>query len=325
MSCDSSRARLRTSIGSVPEGLASVLEVPVPTLPARPRSVVTTGIGASEGPARILAYVLASAGVAARFCEASRFALDAPSGELLVVFSQGLSPNARLALGDAGSFAHRWLVTSVGNDATNQPLDRAIANGVVPIVIPPREERGTLVRIVGPTLAAAMALRIASAWTDSDVLRDRCAELPSAYRALEPSIGPLSGNVALVVAGTPVELAFAHRWKLLEGLLVPDPPVWDVLQVAHGPLQSFHRGAITLLVLEDPRAGHLVDRLAATLDAERHRLIRLQSTRSGELAFFEYAASLDASLEASLAATPRDLFEWPARGRDEPLYGLGSD
>jgi hypothetical protein len=97
-----------------------------------------------------------------------------------------------------------------------------------------------------------------------------------------------------------------------------------VLQFAHGPLQTFYGQRLTLLVLEAGSGSPLLGRLARTLDAERHRILHLPSTRADELAFFEHAAAIDGLLLATLEAAPRDLFDWPARDGDGPLYGLGA-
>src|SRR5438105_12549500 len=59
------------------------------------RSWITTGTGASEGPARALASLLRRAGVLAEFAPISRFAEGAPRADTCVVVSQRLSPNAR--------------------------------------------------------------------------------------------------------------------------------------------------------------------------------------------------------------------------------------
>jgi hypothetical protein len=321
-----SLAFVRSSIATLPAALASALQSQLPALEARPRSVLTTGIGASEGPARVLAATLAEAGWAARFCAMSCFAGAAPAAELLVVFSQGLSPNARLALAGAERSALRWLVTSVDAAASlpakRQQLAAFCERGFVPIVMPPLAEPNTLVRLVGPTVAMLAAMRLAAHLLGDRAGAARLGAAPAAYRTSQER-GPLDrAPLALLTIGTPAEQAHAHRWKLLESLLRGDPPVWDVLQFAHGPLQAFHAHPLNLLVLETGAGSPLLQRLTRTLDPTRQRVIHLPSTQRDELAFFEHAAAIDALLLATLEAAPRDLFDWPARGGDGPLYGL---
>lgn len=317
---------VRDSIDVLPAALAGALECSLPALPVRPRSVLTSGIGASEGPARVLAATLAEEGLAARFCPISRFAAAQPTAELLVLFSQGLCPNARLALAGAERCAARWLVTSVDPAASpaakREQLAAFCERGFVPVVVPPLAEAATLVRLVGPTVAMLAALRVAAHLLGDAGRGARLGGAPAAYRARE-ALAPLDlAPLALVTIGTPAEQAHAHRWKLLEGLLRGDPPVWDVLQFAHGPLQTFHRRRLNLLVLETGAGSALLERFERTLDAEHQRVLHVPSTHRDELAFFEHAAAIDALLLATLEAAPRDLFDWPARGGDGPLYGL---
>ncbi len=329
---------VRAAIEGLPAALARALECPLPRLARAPRSVVTSGVGASEGPARILAAQLAEAGFAARFSPVSQFTSRAPSADLLIVFSQGLSPNALLALGEQHAFAARWLVTSVGAPelslppslpgqprAAKRPLLRKLeARGITPIVVPPGDEPEALARFMGPTVAALSALRLGALLTGDRALAVRLAEAPAAYSAQPGPSAALSGALALITAGALAESAYAQRWKLLEALLGADPPVWDVLQFAHGPLQAFHDRPLTLLTLEAPTQSELVARLERTLQPQ-HQLVRLRSTLPAPLSFFQHTAQLDALVLAQLEATPRDLFDWPGRHGDAPLYALGGE
>lgn len=335
-------ARRMASISSL---LALAARIPLPTLgQVQPRRIVTTGIGASEGPARLLASTLLDSGVAAQFVPLASFAMAAPAGDLLVMFSQNLSPNARLALTAQHAFKARWLVTSLGFTAADAAADNPInhetsapsgaverlrflqtlrSQGVVPIVAPPASEDGMLVRVVGPTVASLIALRLAhvlGAETLAHVPFEAAAE---AY-ASPVSMQPLpSIPCALIAAGVSIESVHGQRWKLLETLLRGDPPVWDVLQVAHGPLQWFHEQPMLLLALATTSSTALLDRLEAILSPARHRLVRIVATRSDVLACFEHAAAIDACVLATLRQAPRDLFDWPGRGADGALYRLG--
>jgi hypothetical protein len=285
-------------------------------LPASLGPTTTTGIGGSEAPARLLAEALLSRGVPARFLPLSTFALDPPSGESLVVFSQGLSPNARLSIAAAPRFARRYVVTSVAPRGGNA-LDAFLSAGFAPIVAPPREERGLLVRVVGPAVAALVALR----WGGVEITG---AEAAAAYRRGRARPGVDLEPSALVLAGVSSEGAHLFRWRVLETLLIGDLPTWDVLQIAHGPLQSFHEGPFALLAFESERSAMLVDRLAAALSPERHRMHRLRAEApSTACALFELVGALDACLLATLRARPRELRLTRFAGIDAPLYGLG--
>jgi hypothetical protein len=318
---------IRDAMDRLPAALAGALEVPLPSLSEPVRRVLSTGIGLSEGPARLLASLLTGAGVCARFCVTSQVAEESRSGDLLVVFSQGLSPNARLALGDEVRPTARWLVTSIdptrAAPADAQVLQGCLARGVRPIVVPPAVERGTLVRLVGPTVAALTAMRLAASISGDAALAEQLLRAPQCYRALPRAAGLDDAALGLVAVGMQPEWLHPQRWKLLETLRGDDPPVWEVLQFAHGPLQAFFERRLTLLVFEANAPSPLVERLERTLHPTRHRLMRVSSRLAPALAFFEHSATLDALLLEAVQARGCDLFEWPARDGDGPLYDLG--
>jgi len=328
-----SLATLTERVASIPEALRAAADVTLPMLHRAPRTVVATGIGASEGPARLLVRTLADAGVAARFEPLARFAITSPTAELLVVFSQNLSPNARLALTAEHRFGARWLVTSAGYapgvSARESLVDGFRAQGILPILVPPAAEDGMLIRVVGPAAASLVGLRIAAAITGDASALPNPQDAVDGYNAAGTLATPVvtealsAQPLALITAGVSAEAVHGHRWKLLETLLRDDPPVWDVLQVAHGPLQTIHDRPMTLLVLSTPRAAHLVSRLRTALCRKHHEVRVWSATHDNALSFFEHAAAIDACLLATLRAHPRNLFTWPGRGGDAPLYDLG--
>jgi len=144
--------------------------------------------------------------------------------------------------------------------------------------------------------------------------------------ALAESCPPLAllGRVAFVTAGGYGDACRGLAWKWMEGLWTDEPPLWDVLQAAHGPLQQFWEREMTLIALCGPpgKAEPLFDRLESVLHPSRHRLVRLHATAPGALAVFEHGAALDRLMVTALEASPRDLSRWPAQGADGPLYGL---
>nr|MCU0684246.1 hypothetical protein [Polyangiaceae bacterium] len=156
-------------------GVASVLAAtaasPPPDLPgARGAGLrwLVTGIGASEGPARFLVHLLRTElGLRARFAPLSSFLpeRDAPPADALVIFSQGLSPNARLALERASAYERALLVTGLEPDAHAPPASPARtladyqARGLGIWCHPPPSEDGLLLRVQGPAAATLTAYR----------------------------------------------------------------------------------------------------------------------------------------------------------------------
>jgi creatinine amidohydrolase len=291
---------------------------------AKVASFVVTGIGASEAPARYTARLLRDArGARASFAPLSAFASGAPAADALVVFSQGLSPNARLALARAESYRHATLFTSLRDDADGA-IPRFRERGGEVVVLPPAREDGTLVRVVGPScamLAAALACGAARR-EEAGALAEAVGDAPRRAGDVEGAV--LARRVAFVTAGGHGELCEAARNAWLEGLCAPEPPSWDVLSVAHGPFQEFFESEIVLVALErEGDGGELFERLASMLVPGRHRLLRLRSSLPAALAAIDHVALAVELLCRALRARPRDLRAWPGCGRDGPLYGVG--
>jgi creatinine amidohydrolase len=311
----SAEALLRARLAELPRCLRDVA-AGRPTI-ERSSSFVVTGIGASEAPARAMA-ALARTELRARaaFVPLSAFASRSPEGDVLVVFSQGLSPNARLALARAGDYASSVLFTSV-----REPIP---GFGGRIIVLPPEREDGTLVRVLGPSAAMLAAAIATGAADDVDPLFDAIASAPARARdaARHVESARLFGRVAFVTTAGHGELCHAARNAWLEALCTPEPPSWDVLQIAHGPFQEFFDSEILLIALELGEDA-LVDRLARMIVPERHALVRLRSSLAPALAAIDHVAQVHELVCCALAARPRDLGAWPGSGRDAPLYDLG--
>src|SRR5262249_17339627 len=130
------------------------------------------------------------------------------------------------------------------------------------------EEYGTLVRVTGPLAGLIAVLRYAEALAitagrphalpacDGGVLADALAATATRaepFRALAAS-GRLAGPLVLLASGMYAGLVGHLQSKLLEGLLVPLPPVYDLLEVGHGPFQQAFPTATTFLALTRPDA-----------------------------------------------------------------------
>jgi hypothetical protein len=332
---------LESRAASIPDALAvdsqsSVAGALAPLNLEAVRSWLVTGIGASEGPARFLVSLLARQGISARYVPASAF-LEAhlPTGDGLIVVSQRLSPNARLAIQRRSAYRACVILTSA--DPERDPHLRAITDEHVAIVRhAPQEEDGLLLRVVGPALACRTSLTIAATFSErivglrpdwSHALRCLSHATRQAWESPIP-LEPLHAleRSALVTFGEDAELAPFLRTKLLEGLGI-DAPAWDVLGLVHGPLQSFFDEPKVLFVLKPANSAYvegLIERLRAVVDAERHIVVVVSATLSSPLSLFEYASTFDRLVVARLRNQPRDLSAWPGQGRDHPLYDLDS-
>ncbi len=322
-------------VRQLPEVVARFLEGDHEPSPIGGRGlVVATGVGSSEAPARRCAALLRRCGLPATFTPISAFATSsAPSGAELVVFSQGLSPNAGLALAAASAFDRVVLFSSVtpGTErARICGLDVSLRAGVELVVLPPAQEEGILPRVLGPviaSLAVHLAVMTASRGVLADPRKEGVAEALVRAAAAVPTLDlPTSARPAAIVAcADQLEMTFGSANAWLEGLREPPPFSWDVLGLAHGPLQMAADRPLLAFALERAAVageGHLFDRLERALPSPHH-VMRLRAELPPGLAWIEHEAAMLTVVARELAARPRDLGWGPGR-EDQPLYELGA-
>jgi creatinine amidohydrolase len=340
---------LRERADRAPDLVREAASLALPSLPFAPRaarSFVTTGIGSSEAHAKLLAHLLAvELGLPARCAPAGAFVAPPRdfAADVLVVFSTGLSPNARLALASPAAWHSVVLVSGVAPDDIAAGAEKLAAleavrsAGGVCIRAPGGLEYGTLLRVAAPLAGYAIAYRLAAAigeaaglpverlQLDAARICARMAAAASAAGALFAAGDPFSGRVACLASGGYGDLAGNLALKIQEGLLAPQPPLWDLIGFAHGPFQAVCEQPLTFLLLQRqgaPLEDELVRRLGDMLDPHRHRLLALPSELPGPLALFEHETLLNELVLAAIAAHQIDQARWPGRSRDQPLYGF---
>jgi len=344
-------ALLRRRADAAPDLVRAAATLELPALPFAPRAVrafVTTGVGSSAAHARVLAHLLAvELGLPARFAAAGAFVAPvADAGrDVLIAFSQGLSPNARLALATPGAWAGVVLITGVAADDPSTSADKHASlealrrAGGVCIVQPGGTEYGTLLRVGGPLAGYAIAYRLAAAIgraaalpvghldLDADAI---CAHMEAAAaraKTIWTQGDPFENPIVFLASGGYGERADNLALKVHEGLFVPAPQIADLIGFAHGPFQALCERAVTLLVLQ--RAGAaledaLVARLRSMLDASRHRLIMLPAALAGARTLFEHEAMVNEIVLRAIAAREIDQARWPGRDRERPLYDVAT-
>jgi hypothetical protein len=335
------RAMIAARIQTLPDELARALAAPLPGEPLPPGAgVLVTGVGASEGPARYLALLLHASGRRAVFAPLSAFVLGAtrPAGEVLIVISQGLSPNARLALRHVREHAATLLFTSATPERASAEVAACLADfhaaGGRTILLPPDDESGTLVRLVGPAVALVAAARFAAAVGCPGIDAAALARVPtlaaSASTRVEAALGALPPlalhrRLAFVAAGPLMDGAHGLRGLWMEGLGAPEPPLWDVLQVAHGPYFELFDEQATLVTLEHegdhPAERELFDRLTTMMVPPRHAVLRLEARLPPPLGILDHTLLCTALLLRALGERSKDI--GAGLGSDAPLYGLG--
>lgn len=323
---------------------------PQPLAPATLASqrFVVTGTGSSEAHARYLATLLnLHSDRAAAYLPLSGF-VDAPpshfAGKTLVVFSQGVSPNAQIALQRGQDFAHTILFTATTPEAAEaagkpdraQLLRNLLNAGGELIEFPLAEEYTTLIRFVGPLAGYLACLQFAAqfscsrfaipdsatlapllAATAPTKLRDAMCELPSAF----------AHGFNLITAAPISDYSQNLACKFMEGLYWNCPAISDFLQFAHGPFQQMtaHPKPAIILQGDGPGEAELVQRSVDMLRGVGASAYVIQVQAPPLLSIFGFEAALNDLVFTVMRHLGVDQVNWPGKGRDDALYGFCPD
>jgi creatinine amidohydrolase len=325
-----------------------------------PRVLVTTGIGTSEGHARHLAEsAVRWLGQPARFASTGSLARSAPPNskrDWLVVFSQGLSANARHAFRHIEQWGGVILVTGLSRDPANEDavsgekrawLDDLARRGVIQIELGCGAEYGTLLRVIGARVGYALSWSLLRtlAWRRLETVealscdREALRVAQDEARLEVARVFPTNAQIArffsadrsllLVAEGGMLELAEQLSLKLAEGMLRPQPRCLDVLEFAHGPLQSLATWPTSIVYLSqtepDRESADWLTRLGQTLDPELHDLRVLRARLPLPFSVLEYEAMFDECVLRVLSETDLDLVNWPGADREAALYDKGPE
>jgi creatinine amidohydrolase len=344
-------ALLRERADRARELVRAAAAMDLPALPFHPRgvrTVITTGVGSSAAHATLLAHLLAvEVGLPARFVPAGAFIAPRPATDrdVLVVFSQGLSPNARLALAAPEAWGSVVLVTAVGTGDAGAGADKLAARaaveraGGVCVEQPGGTEYGTLLRMAGPLAGYAIAFRLAEAigrgagiavdaiMLDAEAICARMRAAAARVVTLGPHDDPFVGRIVFLASGGYGVLAGNLALKVQEALLEPAPLVSDLIEFAHGPFQALYERDATFLLLQRGAGGaegELLARLRPMLDPQRHHLVSLPAESTGASALFEHEALLNELVLRAIAARRIDQARWPGRDRERALYDVAA-
>ena len=303
------------------------------------KRIVVVGIGMSEGAAQLACVLWRQLGLNAR-CLPLSMTLMAPEGSLgdvLVVFSQGLSSNVGLALEVAHGFDEKLLVTS--ESCCKAKLEGWRGAGFECVSFPPDEqEDGLLLRVVGPTMTNFGLLRMTQhieRALDRCILPDLSTQalaqhMHQRFEATRDDASALAcvaqnHRCVLLTIGQEIEMYHGLRWKLLEGLWIDVPPVLDALHFVHGPWQGVYDHETCFMVFHHGLEVelNLIERVRSMLQPH-HTLIEIQADLPSPWDLFEYEAHLNGMICAHLSSTDLSLERWPGHQTDGALYDISS-
>jgi fructoselysine-6-P-deglycase FrlB-like protein len=338
-------------LAQIPEVLAEMLmRGPQELRPATRQAgrFIITGTGSSEAHARYLQMLLnlytdhpASYLPLSGFTDAHRPAF---AGKTLIVFSQGVSPNAQIALRRRSDFAHTVLFTATtpemarraGKPDRGELLQKLIDEGGELIEFPLAEEYTTLIRFVGPMAGYLACLQFAAqlagcrfkAPDASEILPLLTTKAPEdLVAAMTHSPDRFSRGFNLITAAPISDFAQNLACKFMEGLFLPCPPISDFLQFAHGPFQqtTAHPHPVVILEGNSEMESTLVARSVRMLENVKIDTFVIKVAASSLISIFGFEAALNQLVYRVMIDRQIDQINWPGKGRDDLLYGFCVD
>jgi creatinine amidohydrolase len=344
-------ALLAQRLAQIPGEIAGMLvrglpQLSVATLAAE--RFIVTGTGSSEAHARYLCTLInLYTERTATYLPLSAFAApraEVFAGKTLVVFSQGISPNAQIALRRHAAFAHTILFT-----ATTAPAARAagkpdradllydlVEGGGDLVVFPLAEEYTTLIRFVGPLCGYLACLQFAAQLSGCRFSPPRpgqilpLLDLAPSGELVEAMLGrpeSFARGFNLVTAAPISDFAQNLACKFMEGLFWPCPPISDFLQFAHGPFQQMtaHPHPVVILQGDSPVEAELVRRSVGMLRDVGLDAYVMHVDAPPLFSIFGFEAAFNRLVFAALQRFGIDQVNWPGKGRDDLLYGFSPD
>ncbi len=306
-------------------------------------SFLICGLGSSSGHARYLSYLLQHfTAFSSRFLPVSEVAAltEVPEGTVLVVISQGLSPNAWLALEKRDLFQDTVILTSVSEDhmkgyktpAFCERFSKLRSEGVHVLRYPLEAEYDVLIRIVGPFLgycACLLLVKRLAPEAEIEFQRRRLRDLAidsrtKALRLCADAYDELKQGLQIVTSFPLSEIGANLSYKVLEGLYCPAPTLWNYFDVAHGLLQKNAFSACPVWILESADdSADLLDAVVQSFERVGCLPRRIVSSLPRHLSILDFEMQFNHVVIELIKAEGIDQRNWPGKGEDDLLYDLG--
>jgi len=342
---------LARRLAAIPDVLAGMIargQAPLRPATLSAQRFIITGTGSSEAHARYLSMLLnLHTDRAAYYLPLSGFIerdQNAFAGKTLVVFSQGVSPNAQIALNRRKDFAHCVLFTATTPAAALAAGKRdraALLRGILDdggdlVEFPLAEEYTTLIRFVGPLAGYLAVLQFVAQLAGCRFPAPRAdAILPLLHEPAPPELldamirlpSAFSQGFNIVTAAPISDFSQNLACKFMEGVFWPCPPISDFLQFAHGPFQQVnaHPKPVIILQGDSVAEAELVDRSVRMLRDAGLEAFVIHVNAPPLYSIFGFEAALNALVFAVMRHLRIDQVNWPGKGRDDLLYGFCPD
>lgn len=314
------------------------------------REITISGTGSSLAHAQYLAWLLATVPQFKvrvepfdAFYSGTFVVPNSKRESLLIVISQGLSPNAQIVLQNRGNFGRTALLTSLtpagarrtGKAERAQLVEAISSEGGLVERFPLEDEYEVLVRIVGPLLGYLAAAQFAKRLGASVPTPEPATIRKALESALEVSSREESdwscvsfSRGSVVLAAAPL-CSFGSNLvaKFVEGLFVPAPLLCEGLAFAHGGFQFAVSAQAPVIMLgvrknESPAQFALLEYASEMCLSAGVRPLLVPSSLPLPFAILEYEMRLNTFILQLMKKQSTPQRNWPGVGLDSAIYGI---
>lgn len=292
------------------------------------KDFIVTGVGSSEAHGRFMVYLINeyTRGHAV-FYPLSKFFFPVKKEcktSTLVVFSQGLSPNARLALEQRERFGHTVLFTGADGEALDKDRQTVIC-------FPPEEESELLIRVMGPVCGYLRVMQFVEVQWPGVLPACSGGLFFSAVEGSEGRSEPPEGFIealerGLVIIGMPPLGEYWQNigYKFLEGLFIKMPYFVDLLSFAHGAFQELIANPCSVIVLKgdagiEDEAFEYLEPMLGELEGP---VWEIRTRLPDPWCIIDYEMVLNYFLIKGMKALKINQRDWPGKGKDDSLYTI---
>ena len=325
------------------DSLGEALETPEHgfVLKRKPSHWVITGVGSSAAHGKFLSYLINSyTGHTAEFWVLSEFITQPHTNKEagLIIFSQGLSSNAQIAL-KKRSYFNQCILFSAVSPSTGTAEKKALLlklkeDGIQHIQCTPDNEYTLLVRVAGPLTGYLTCLQ----WVQY-TLNGAIPKLPHSFlktlatarrsgreHANKKLLAHLKKGSVILTQGPMSRCSHNIAYKLAEGLFIPMPQLCDILSFSHGPFQALCKQPAHAFLLLGCNAHEkrLTQKAAPLIQRSTLSHSIYQPQFCAPWTIFEYEMFFNGLLEGLLPLSNADQINWPGKGEDGSLYDLSN-
>jgi hypothetical protein len=262
-------------------------------------------------------------------------------GGTLVVFSQGLSANARIALARRRDFSKCVLVSSVSEKGLLAAGKTEVlaffkllkAEGVCVTCHPLEEEYTLLPRFIGPACALAHAISMAASMSQlqaslppREVLLAALAEAEKEAAKALAWVDDFTTLPEWNFCGAALDYCGNLQAKVMECLFIRLPQARDLLEFSHGGFQAnCHQPAPQWIFCERNAADEdLLTQLSPLFSDNPHPLRIIRSPLAFPMNLLYYEVFLNRLMLTAVERMGLDLIDWPGKGGDGAGYALSA-